>query len=533
MPRTERTVDIRGSQTRATTNHHKILKPETLFCEQFRGSFSFYPSTYHRSVKPTLVDNPISSNDAKYCNLQNTQGVATVLYEMEPTPEEMHVEPMVAHHQEDDEFDDTPEFIDMNDAVEIQVDDDMVMDEDDDDDVIVDDKAVESNEPVVDMSNLKVESHTSSVYSVACSIENGQLSILSGGGDDKAFLYRSSTSQQLPYNHTDSVSCVAFNMAYVSDDLKKTPRLAAVGSYDGTIVLYDPESAEQKLKLEGPSDVEWLCFHPKGGSVLLAGSGDGTVWMFHIPLNRCLQVFVGHEQAVTAGCFSPDGKWAVSASADGTVRIWAPKTGVNKHVFRLGEAGLTCMTNNGGSDGMLVMVGAEDGQAHVCHVGTKKVVATVRHFESPITAGEEDEVMEYPMSVEAVGFCPAQPNWCATGGVDGCLKIWDLAIDGQCRQVCTPEGEGTDSITRLKWHSKLPIVFTTTISGKVRMWDARNGCLLHTLTGHTDVINDMDIQFLDNGTAVIVSAGDDKSVRVFELDVNTIIQQATTASTMH
>merc|ERR1711976_443964 len=51
---------------------------------------------------------------------------------------------------------------------------------------------------------------------------------------------------------------------------------------------------------------------------------------------------------------------------------------------------------------------------------------------------DEDEEMEYPMSVEAVGFSPSQPNWCATGGVDGKLKIWDLTRDGQCRQVCAP-----------------------------------------------------------------------------------------------
>jgi WD40 repeat protein len=462
---------------------------------------------------------------------------------MDPiTEDEMNVEQPMADDDEalapeqDELVDNTPEFINMNDAVEVKVDADIPMDADDDISVQHFQDAEETPEPILDMSKAKIVSHMDAVYTVACSVENGRLSILSGGGDDKVFLHRVSggspatatsvASHQLAYHYTDTVSCVAFNLAYVSEDPKKTPRLAAVGCYDGAIVLYDPDTAEQKLKLEGPSDVEWLSFHPKGGSVLLAGSGDGTVWMFHIPLNRCLQVFVGHEQAVTAGCFSPDGKWALSASADGTVRIWAPKTGMNKHVFRLGEAGLTCMANNGGSDGMLVIVGGEDGQAHVCHVGTKKVVASLRHFEAPAKIpGDEDEEMEYAMSVEAVGFCPAQPDWCATGGVDGRLKIWDLSKDGQCRQVCKPEGEGTDSITRLCWHPSLPIVFTTTIGGKVLVWDARNGSLLQTLTGHTDVINDMDIQFMDTGAAVIVSAGDDKTVRAFELDVKSLVQQ--------
>jgi WD40 repeat protein len=280
--------------------------------------------------------------------------------------------------------------------------------------------------------------------------------------------------------------------------------------------------------------------------------------MFHIPLNRCLQVFVGHEQAVTAGCFSPDGKWALSASSDGTLRIWAPKTGLNKHVFRFGGGGLTCMASKGGTDGMLVIVGSEDGQAHVCHTGSKKVVASLRHFQIPASGvnknndntmatenanDDEEEEMEYPSSVEAVGFSPSQPNWCATGGIDGKLKIWDLT-SGQCRQICDPtatEGNGdnadtdavTDSITRIVWHPTLPFVFSSTINGRVRVWDARNGNLLRTLTGGStaEQINDMDIQFLPNGSVIIVAAGDDKVVRVFELDTNALTLAQTTIGT--
>ena len=443
---------------------------------------------------------------------------------------------------EGDIVDDVADFIDMKDAVEIKVDDDLPMEEDDDNNVALDQKSdgnqdEGSENPVADMSNFQLRSHTDSVYTVASFVENGSLSILSGGGDDKAFQHkisgtndaRSTVTTPLSYPHTDTVSSVAYNIQFVGSDPKKTPRLAAVGSYDGSILIYDADTGVQKLKLEGPSDVEWISFHPKGGTVLLTGSGDGTLWMFHIPLNRCMQVFVGHEQAVTAGCFSPDGKWALSASSDGTLRIWAPKTGMNKHVFRLGEAGLTCMASKGGSDGMMVIVGGEDGKAHVCHIGSKKVVATLQHFEVPTSTGtenmDEENEMEYPMSVEAVGFSPSQPNWCATGGVDGKLKIWDLTRDGQCRQVCThSETNSTDSITRIAWHPTLPFVFAATINGAVRVWDARTGTLLHSLTSGSaaDQINDMEIQFLPDGSAVVVAGADDNVVRVFELDVNSL-----------
>lgn len=258
--------------------------------------------------------------------------------------------------------------------------------------------------------------------------------------------------------------------------------------------------------------------------------------MYHLPTSKCLQVFVGHESGVTAGSFTPDGRWALSASSDGTMRVWAPRTGVSKHVFRLGDAGLTCLAVNGGTDSQLVVVGAEDGQAHVCHVGTKKVVASLRHFELPLTGGDED--MEVPMSVEAVGFAsPAvNPNWVATAGVDAVLKIWDLANDGQCRQVCRVTSDETDvgGITRLQWHPTLPLVFTSSSDGIVRLWDARNGSLVKTLTGHVDMINDLNVCFIDpeneGGTAIIVSGSDDKTVRVYELVVKDAFIQAAQAS---
>ena len=36
--------------------------------------------------------------------------------------------------------------------------------------------------------------------------------------------------------------------------------------------MYDATTGKLVQVLEGPSDVEWATFHPKGGTVLLAGS---------------------------------------------------------------------------------------------------------------------------------------------------------------------------------------------------------------------------------------------------------------------
>lgn len=264
--------------------------------------------------------------------------------------------------------------------------------------------------------------------------------------------------------------------------------------------------------------------------MLLVGSmEDGTVWMYHIPSAKCMQVFVGHESGVTAGGFTPDGKLALSTSADGTLRVWAPRTGICKHVFRLGDsgAGLNCLATGGGPDRQLVIIGAEDGKAYVCHPASKKVVATLQHRELPANSQNEDEELEVAMSVEAVGFSPSNPHWCATGGADGEIKIWDLANNAQCRQVCkspesrASEGRTAGGITRFRWHPSTPTIIAGTADGSVQVWDARNGNLVGLLSGHDDVINDLDLSYNEDCTAVLaVTGGDDKAIRVF--DVNSI-----------
>ena len=49
------------------------------------------------------------------------------------------------------------------------------------------------------------------------------------------------------------------------------------------------------------------------------------MWLTHT--GQCVQVLAGHDGAVTSGCFSKDGKFVCTGGEDGTIRIWAPKTG--------------------------------------------------------------------------------------------------------------------------------------------------------------------------------------------------------------
>jgi WD40 repeat protein len=49
---------------------------------------------------------------------------------------------------------------------------------------------------------------------------------------------------------------------------------------------------------------------------------------------KCLQVLTGHDGAVRSVALSANGKWALSAGADATVRLWKLSEGKDVGVFR-------------------------------------------------------------------------------------------------------------------------------------------------------------------------------------------------------
>ncbi|RYG50234.1 WD40 repeat domain-containing protein [archaeon] len=175
------------------------------------------------------------------------------------------------------------------------------------------------------------EEHTSSVYSIAlCPAREGVGAgwVASASGDDTARVWDASTGEtkHVLKGHTDTVTGVAFN---------HNGKYIATASYDFTVRVWETSTGLCIHTLDGPGgDIEWVTWHPKG-DVILAGDADGVTWMWHVTAtkNECMMVFAGHEESVTCGAFIPSGKALVTGSADCSVRVWNPKTGVAAHVF--------------------------------------------------------------------------------------------------------------------------------------------------------------------------------------------------------
>jgi WD40 repeat protein len=76
------------------------------------------------------------------------------------------------------------------------------------------------------------------------------------------------------------------------------------------------------VKLEGHTgDINSVAFSPNGNLVVTA-SADGTARVWEAATGKPVAELLGHSKSVNSASFSPDGKFIVTASDDATVRLW-------------------------------------------------------------------------------------------------------------------------------------------------------------------------------------------------------------------
>ncbi|GAW02152.1 ribosome biogenesis protein sqt1 [Lentinula edodes] len=294
----------------------------------------------------------------------------------------------------------------------------------------------------------------------------------SGSVEDNSYILHNRS--QFPGERTiwDSVVCVGWSY---------DGEIVSTGGMDGKIRLWrrvgkeNYRSWEFLTELQGPDEVMFLKWHPKG-NVLLAGSNDTTLWLWQLPTGNTMQVFAGHTGPVQCGTFTPDGKRIVSACGDGTLILWDPRSPTPVFKLTAQDArfdldGITSLGVNPSST--LAVVGGAAGGVRVVSLTKGEVVSALGGH----TEGESVEAVEF---IDLTG-AGSGPGVVATGATDGKICLWDLSTMRLRSTV-----EHSDAVTTLL--AVPPPNNHLLISGSadktLRTWDARTGTLIKAHRGH-------------------------------------------------
>ncbi|SNX88051.1 related to Angio-associated migratory cell protein [Melanopsichium pennsylvanicum] len=355
---------------------------------------------------------------------------------------------------------------------------DIPMDDDSDDEGAQQEDGQDSapdQEEFVDNSIAAFYSHRKSVFSVSLhpSYPNPPLA-LSGGEDDGGWIWNTQDGSEVVRlgGHTDSVTSALFNAA---------GDLAATGGMDGKVRIWRKRSDDFKTwefltNLEGPDEIIWIDWHPKG-SVLAAGGADSTVWMWQLPSGNVMNVFSGHSDAVACGSFTPDGKRLVTGAEDGTLIVWDPRSAevVSKVQTHL-DGGVIQLAVS--PDARVVVIGGAAGDVRVVNIsaldngGSASVVASLNgHAESE--------------SIEGIQFVDVgggnRTGHVITASTDGKAIVWDLSL---AKMRCEVMHDA--AITAIALHPGTTLFSTSSADHTIKTWDARTGGCVATQQGFTD-----------------------------------------------
>jgi len=175
----------------------------------------------------------------------------------------------------------------------------------------------------------------------------------------------------------------------------------------------------------------------------------------------------GHNDRVSSLCFSPDGTHLVSASADGTIRIWETTKWTGKLVNRDNEQIPGALTTAYSPDGSLIAAGRKDGVIKLYRASGKEM--TTYHTDGG--------------GVRCLAFSPRE-RLLAAGNEDGTVSLRNLQTDELVRTLSAHKG----AVWCVRFTADGNSIATGGCDQTVRLWETATGAKLRTLDGLTGLI---------------------------------------------
>ena len=231
------------------------------------------------------------------------------------------------------------------------------------------------------------------------------------------------------------------------------------------------------------------------GKLAVSASLDKTLKVWDLGTGLLLRTLECHSDHVYGVALAPNGELAVSASADKTLKVWDLDTGrvlltLEGHSEPIEGVAVT-------PDGKRAVSACANGWLRVWDLNTGRTLLTLKEHSGFVCG----------VAVTPDGRRAVSASW------DKTLKVWDLdtggtlfTLEGHSGHVCgvavTPDGTQAISASQDR---------------TLKVWDLGSGLALRTLLGHSAEV--WGVAVTPDGTRA-VSASQDRTLKVWDLEAS-------------
>lgn len=295
------------------------------------------------------------------------------------------------------------------------------------------------------------------------------------------------------------------------------------------------EEDESELYFTNPEDV---IFSPDGKRLLELS--DAEYARLRVAATGDLVGVLNHRSSLLHAAFNADGTRIVTASYDGTARIWDGKTGELKTVLN-GHGGEGVNAAAFSRDGRMVVTGGRDGRACIWNAVTGRLLRVLKGHEDDVAhaefspdgrlvvtasddqtariwsveSGKSVHILKVPderihfVSAEHASFDP-EGRRLLTYKLNRGAQLWDVESGAKLHELRSQESH--ESVASFSPDGSR--VVTADSEGAVEIWDARTGERLLSLSGHSEEVR--GAEFSPNGLRVATFSWEERTVRLWD-----------------
>jgi WD40 repeat protein len=248
------------------------------------------------------------------------------------------------------------------------------------------------------------------------------------------------------------------------------------------------------------------------GRRAISASDDTTLRLWDLESGQEALQLKGHSASVMSVAVTPPLKTggvslAISGSWDGTVRVWNLETGKVIRGFKgtwktVKSVALT-------ADGKRALSGSDDNVIHVWDLEAGKEILSL--------AGHTD-------LVQSLAFSP-DGNRVLSGGDDNSIRLWDLSSGKELRRF---EGH-TDTVTSVTFAATGRWILSGSSDKTARIWDPESGRELRRFQGHETWVN--SVAYSPDGRRIMTGCGGEIVDGQFTHGTDTLLHLWDVAST--